>query len=865
MVLPTRRKFVGSLSHNQVLSPESSLKDGTISVIQWVRFQNFANSSVFILLPNNYSVDTDAAWRLTIQSTGTSFIWSWNTSASGINITGSFRVPLGRWLCFMSQVIKNADGTLTGRIFINGTLISESTSGVRDQKPLERIRLQSSTSWLTTAKTLVYEREITLQEYSEYYFNSIKPALPKIDWEFEEMAGETLFDTSGNLNNGTIISPIWKTITPSKESIKRANNKASLVFDGVDDSGNVSGVGAFTNVHSLHCRMQVKSFVADHTGILWIGNGIEILLSISRRVEIYGTSFRAVGPRLKIGGWYDVDVTRDGTTTDGYKVYIDGIFVGSTTRPGTSSGTNLVFGSKSGSSYSNVAFKNIIIQNGVVWTPEQIYNLHHFNIIPPGAIVFDMNEGAGTTITSNTGLVGTITGAVWSNEVPSKALPARDGNMIPNGDFSYQPPYIADTTSPTDRIVDGSSSGSSADLNLFNWRTVNASLLGGSITKARFDNVDGLDCIRLETDRLGKSTSNTSLFGVCSIRYPGGTLAEKERKYLISVKPNTEYTVTCKIKIESLLLADRQWFGLSFVQYTGALTRINTIGPDVVGFVTDGFVDIAYTITTNSNTQYLAPFIRWAATGVGDFSGGGGVAYIAKAHLHPVVTVKPVNRGGNMIPNGDFSYQPTSRGFTNGQSRIPDGSESGLSHGTIGFPNQAKKQYRWSINAYNVTNPKVYWEYKSVDSGYSGVGGIVLEGEAVKERVNLTLGQRNFGDLNDKLDITRNLVAVKPNTEYQFTIRYKLDLLQNAVGDPTSYGLEINAIQHSGTGFISHNRIRGGYFMPETIGEFITDTITFTTSASTRYVNPFLSIRGDSTNYADMRLKIDYVDLRPTT
>jgi hypothetical protein len=211
--------------------------------------------------------------------------------------------------------------------------------------------------------------------------------------------------------------------------------------------------------------------------------------------------------------------------------------------------------------------------------------------------------------------------------------------------------------------------------------------------------------------------------------------------------------------------------------------------------------------------------------------------------------------------NGDFTTFPAFVAKQNVGGRVISGNDGGALVGAEGDPTSEKQIFKWRCDMYQMTNGRAWYDIDSVYGPYESGVGVVLEGESVKERVNLTQGQRNYRDLNNSEDIARNLIPVKPSTNYRATIRYKCFHLANEVGDSDSYGLDVNMIGHTATGFTAHHKFNGGVIPLVQSDDFIVATLEYTTDSDELFCNPYIAIRGNSSNYADIGVAIDYIRL----
>lgn len=204
----------------------------------------------------------------------------------------------------------------------------------------------------------------------------------------------------------------------------------------------------------------------------------------------------------------------------------------------------------------------------------------------------------------------------------------------------------------------------------------------------------------------------------------------------------------------------------------------------------------------------------------------------------------------NLVINGDFNRVPTFVAATSGNNRVVDGTAVGFTPGSETVsPSTLKQFYQWKVNMYNTTNPSAQYDTNSAPNGGASMK---VTGTAVKERVNLTLGIRTFSDLNQPADIRNNLIRVQPNTDYVLTFKMKTEI-SNGVGTPGVYGATMQVAVHSGTSNTANSFLNGA--LNSKIGtttDWTDYTMTFTTGATSQYVNLAFGIYGDTNNYADM-------------
>jgi len=249
-------------------------------------------------------------------------------------------------------------------------------------------------------------------------------------------------------------------------------------------------------------------------------------------------------------------------------------------------------------------------------------------------------------------------------------------------------------------------------------------------------------------------------------------------------------------------------------------------------------------------------FDEGAGSTVYDTSGNGNNGIIIGATWSadvPSPTRKKID--GNLVPNGDFSIAPPFAGESD--TGVVDNSSAYASAGTYGVSTSGEKEiYKWKADMYQTSSPrgaKYDFEVKQ-----SGIASMKLSGTDIKERVNITLGQRQYGDLNNQYDIREHLIPVKPNMAYTLSVVAKIDI-ESQTGDPFGTNhVAIDALEHSSSSFKAHNRL----YFDGTETSWAEKTLTFTTTADTRYINIYAGIGGNSTNYWTGSMWLDKIVLK---
>jgi hypothetical protein len=233
---------------------------------------------------------------------------------------------------------------------------------------------------------------------------------------------------------------------------------------------------------------------------------------------------------------------------------------------------------------------------------------------------------------------------------------------------------------------------------------------------------------------------------------------------------------------------------------------------------------------------------------------GTGDAYWDAFQLEDAQT-ESFNQGFDVIPP-----QSQAQILTTNQNAIITGNGNDLVT-SGGLNRDALRKYRWMVNIYNVNGSFPRGAMYDTAITHNGGASLKLVGSDVKERVNITLGRRNYGDLNDPSDIQQNLIPVQPLTAYKFGFWYKTDVTA-VTGTPHTTNPMVSVIEHTNTGYQGN---QNRFYREDTVTQDWTyGEITFTTAATTRYVNVYGAINGNATNYYSGTLWFDEFTLTPT-
>lgn len=377
-------------------------------------------------------------------------------------------------------------------------------------------------------------------------------------WKLDDQPS-TYVDSIGG-ENGTGANTTYSQDFPVQQrSLADDEAKASLLFDGVDDylETTYSSILTFgTNSFSFTFVYKMTGLVASNRDILVKNrntgenlllirsrvNGTELLFQFysdaSNKVDLTVSNFWL----LNIWAKYTFIVNRETGYAEAYR---NGLLLGRLAITGnpidtTTKGFVIGKGIFSGG-YSKGLAKRLFV-NAKALSLTEIKNFHFNNIIPTESLVLNlkMNEGAGTIAydTSGNGNHGTITGAVWSSDVPSKKRKAIGGNLVNNGDFAYQPPFVANQTT-SGRWLDGTAAGSTSKLPI----NVYVSFGGAAGDKyARLTERNGIKCLLVHINAGAFAeirNGSTVYYGVRSSQD-------------FDVKPNTQYKLSGYIEAENV-------------------------------------------------------------------------------------------------------------------------------------------------------------------------------------------------------------------------------------------------------------------------------------------------------------------------
>ncbi len=192
-------------------------------------------------------------------------------------------------------------------------------------------------------------------------------------WTFDEGAGTTTYDRSGNNNNGTLTnSPIWQTATNCRRG-------GCLSFDGVDDYVIIGNQGVYNLTNEVTLVAYLKTSSAGPLTIIRRTNQYMIRLATSKGWGWSGSGSNVAGTTvISDTQWHQV-VFSASRFNGSQKMYIDGVLEGQNLNAGLASFVpdSLYIGSTTGNmEFFNGLIDDIRVYNRVLSAAEvlALYN-----------------------------------------------------------------------------------------------------------------------------------------------------------------------------------------------------------------------------------------------------------------------------------------------------------------------------------------------------------------------------------------------------------------------------------------------------------------------------------------------------------
>jgi len=302
----------------------------TFSVELWTYYGGNNSPSVYPGLVSDGVDATTDGWSFMISgSTGRAYAFFYDTNGIGRSIasaTLSPLVPVNSWahlvLTFVSggSVITYMNGqkyyetttAYTPKVATGDLLIGRSRTGQYYQGKIDEVR--------------IYNRALSDAEV-KYHYNRGGPVA---EWKMDEGGGRTVYDSTDNHNNGTLI------LAGSATSSAWVSGKfgTALSFDGVDDyvncgsntildlTGNIT-IDAWVKINSIGTAMGIvnkgNSTLANDPYRLRITAGGKAAISIGNNTISEGSIGNTT---LNINTWYHLVGV---VNTNTYTIYVNGI------------------------------------------------------------------------------------------------------------------------------------------------------------------------------------------------------------------------------------------------------------------------------------------------------------------------------------------------------------------------------------------------------------------------------------------------------------------------------------------------------------------------------------------------------------
>lgn len=581
---------------------------GAVTVSVWIKAKSFGEGTFGRILENG-------KFKLNI-NTGDAPGKCFQFSSAGITNASSIggSAVLNRWTHIL--ITRAASGI--ANIYINGILsgTANQNSGTPEAGTTNLFIGNRSANDRTfdgyIAEACIVKRIVT--EAERYaIMNGSFPSDTTNLWKLDDQPSAYVDHIGGA--NGTGTNTTYSQDVPVQQRMLADEAAtASLLFDGNGDFVTliqtvIPGTVAF--------EYKMRNYL-DKTFFHCASPDNTIQTYVDGRWEVYDGSDRVSNLRAILNVWIKMAFVYNGI---GYDIYENGKYVSS-----IAASQQIIIEriSRNTTGAINGYLKNVRMwSQATQLTRKQIRDLHLDNIIPTDGLVgeWKLNEGAGTVAydTSGNGNHGTITGAVWSSDVPSKKRKVIGGNLVKNGDISYIPVVnVAQTTNA--RWIDGTATGSTNNdyANLFGFFATNRR--GTATYTVNFDTevtYRGKPSIKIEvTAQSGcevsvRKTSNVLTgWSASAIGY-------------IPIKPSTQYIARIAIKTVGVpdggantnVNVSVAQIGANKTSYITQAVPINNL------FGTQDFTEYELTFTSNVNARF-ADFIFEIrdTTGVAYFS-----------------------------------------------------------------------------------------------------------------------------------------------------------------------------------------------------------------------------------------------------
>ena len=563
---------------------------------------------------------------------------------------------------------------ITGIMYVNGVFFgSQNQSGTTVSINGLNLTIGAGSNSLNgkIEDVCVWNRALTATEVSSLYFNNVVPTNGLVTRQLlQEMTGSTALDTSGNANNGTIVSGTWSIDRPfaNRQAVQdiKATSSGAPTVSAIDtvlpDSTNsftmIGKVKASSHLGNVVCGIRNSASSADLMRLNFENNtGYPFIWTTNTALS--GT----VNPKVSDKGmvplkqWisYAFSISYSGGNITG-ELYINGQLWGTQTQTRDIVTSSYAFlGNSTEFTHADVSTYNRKL------TATEILTYHNTGVVPSNPkIYWKGTEGAGNIKydSSGNGANGTGGTLVWSSDTPTKARRQVGGNMMINGDFETP---LSISVNDVSRTSDGHA----------------GNILGAEVNNAWYTFGTGGRAAMLDTSVKYSGTrsiklSTTDAVGVIQA-LKGDASFEK-----INVLPNTSYTITAQCKTNNVA-ALSAYIGIACEMadgtYAGAFFATNKLSG------TNDWSLLTSTFTTTATTRRLYIYCYNIVAGNISDAWYDNISLVPTSQLTASAQSRlPSNRlvvGGNLIANGDMSYIPAVNVATTINQRWVDGTSTG--------------------------------------------------------------------------------------------------------------------------------------------------------------------------------------------
>jgi hypothetical protein len=545
---------------------------------------------------------------------------------------------------------------------------------------------------------------LTATDVANIYFRGNYPSGASAAYNCNEGVGTVLTDISGNGKTGTLSGATFTANVPMKaRQLARDFGTALRVLNSTDQISISSVPTSPTMTYAFWTKLAGPGSSGmprffDNSGSGNAAFAVGIALATG---DFSFASWTDTGYKPLYGVWYHVVTVFNNTTT---VLYINGIqvFSGANTANTVASGT-LLIGSKSGEAINGTIDE--FRQWNSILTAQQISDLYFNNLVPTGAIIeLLMNEGAGSLGTS-----GTITGSTYTADTVMKPRKNVGGNLIPNGNFEFAPPFTA-ATAVNNRYIDGTAAGSTTNKVFGPWGTNS-----GGTYAIQFDSStshSGLYSLKLSTTAI-----NTYSLACNGIATAASALADGA-----SVLPSTSYTLAWWMKT-NYVSGSAGGTNIAILECDGGGNTVTTTRSATQLVTTTAWTAYSLTVITSANTRFIQIEI-----GVQGNNGAG--TLIMDSWFDDIVLLPTLNtiRTQPLMIKASVSGGATNQTSNSGLLDISAGGTVALWIKFIGAPSgnniwqfkDASSNDAWRLNIESASNKLFTWHVNSSNAGSVG-------------------------------------------------------------------------------------------------------------------------------------------------